>query len=727
MKNKLFKLFLGLLGSISIISVTGCDKSQRDIEAPNMGLHNCNVIFNDDTKTADIIESYSEEKIIEYPSYINGYKVTGFLSNRAAFPNGEKIYIPDSIEYLVDCQFDDIAVRSATFDCYNIYKGCYYLGSHTNPYLYLSRPTIITDEEIEIHPNTRIISNEFFMHLPNDIKISFPKNLFFINFAHSYSSPFITDISYFNDVTTINNCTYIGKEGNPYFVLYKAESGNTIEINPRTEIIFPYAFSESTFTQKSLIIPDSVTQICDYAFLNSNFDNIKLGKRVKTVGGYAFCGSNISTIVFNDDLISISPSAFSFCQNLKTLNLPKSLKFLGSEAFYDTNLESITLNENLIIADGLDSLPKTINTVDIDGDKYLPSYTNNRFCLFKVNPLASGKYVVNANTPCISSNAFIENENITSIDLNKVKILSMWSLNSLSIKDITIPESVRFLPSKMFEYCNFDNIWINSNTIFGLNIIVRSNIQNIVLGKHIRSFSFRNNYDLANYYGSLTLGENFSDYYSLINQSNFKEILVDPNNKFFTSVNGILYNKEKTILLKVPYYYEEETLFIPEGVVELGYLSIWCLYIKSIYIPSSLTTIYKIEEHNAYSIICQSLEGIYVDLYNSAFCDINGVLFTHNKKKLILYPINKQGAEYIVPRGTKEIPYQGINGTNLRIIHIPNTVSKIDNYGIIFVDDYDDKSLEFKIYCEAQSKPDGWSPEWHNYTYNETTIIWGQY
>ena len=68
---------------------------------------------------------------------------------------------------------------------------------------------------------------------------------------------------------------------------------------------------------------------------------------------------------------------------------------------------------------------------------------------------------------------------------------------------------------------------------------------------------------------SLTIPDSIDsiDEFALMDCENLKEILVDENNPYFSSENGILFSEEKTRLCKYPAGREEMEYTIPDGVV----------------------------------------------------------------------------------------------------------------------------------------------------------------
>ena len=84
---------------------------------------------------------------------------------------------------------------------------------------------------------------------------------------------------------------------------------------------------------------------------------------------------------------------------------------------------------------------------------------------------------------------------------------------------------------------------------------------------------------------------------------------------------------------------------IPEGVTKIEDLAFFnCQSLSSINIPKTVTDI----DPHAFNR-CYSLTGFDVDEDNSAYCDLDGVLFDKDVTILQLYPVAKPAEEYIIP------------------------------------------------------------------------------
>lgn len=140
--------------------------------------------------------------------------------------------------------------------------------------------------------------------------------------------------------------------------------------------------------------------------------------------------------------------------------------------------------------------------------------------------------------------------------------------------------------------------------------------------KYIGNCSFCGMYNVKEIYISKDVNE-ISDLVFLDCKS-LKTINVDKENKVYSSVNGILFDKSQTMLLTCP---EAK---------------------KNIEIPASVM---KIEDNFTYNYM---LETIKVSEDNKYFSSKNGVLYNKTGTRLIRCPIGKKG-EYSIDNNTKKI------------------------------------------------------------------------
>ena len=149
-----------------------------------------------------------------------------------------------------------------------------------------------------------------------------------------------------------------------------------------------------------------------------------------------------------------------------------------------------------------------------------------------------------------------------------------------------------------------------------------------------------------------------------------KEIEVDADNKYFSSEDGVLYNKEKTELICCPK--GKTSITIPYSVTKIGERAFeGCTGLTSITIPNSVTKI-------GYSAFkgCTGLKEIEVDADNKYYSSEDGVLYNKEKTELICCPKGK--TSITIPYSVTKIGERAFEGcTGLTSITIPNSVTKI--------------------------------------------------
>ena len=73
-----------------------------------------------------------------------------------------------------------------------------------------------------------------------------------------------------------------------------------------------------------------------------------------------------------------------------------------------------------------------------------------------------------------------------------------------------------------------------------------------------------------------------------------KEIKVAETNSYFTAVNGVLFSKEKDVLVAFPRQYAEKSYKVLDGVTTIGsYAFCYAFKLENISLPSTLTEIQR--------------------------------------------------------------------------------------------------------------------------------------
>ncbi len=101
---------------------------------------------------------------------------------------------------------------------------------------------------------------------------------------------------------------------------------------------------------KEIILPQSLTEIGEYAFNKTALASITLPQSIDKVGNGWFSGCKyLETVNFDGKIKEIGESAFSGCISLKNIEIPSSVVSIGNSAFYGcTSLKNIEIPSSVV-------------------------------------------------------------------------------------------------------------------------------------------------------------------------------------------------------------------------------------------------------------------------------------------------------------------------------------------------------------------------------------------
>lgn len=179
--------------------------------------------------------------------------------------------------------------------------------------------------------------------------------------------------------------------------------------------------------------------------------------------------------------------------------------------------------------------------------------------------------------------------------------------------------------------------------------------------------------------------------YSSSYTSSLQSITVDEDNPVFSSEDGVLFNKDKTEIIKYPHNKASEEYVIPSTVTTLGTMCFTSDKLQSVVIPHSVKEIgwevfwechaltkisipSSVESIGGNFISGSAVSEITVDSENTNFCAIDNVLFSADKTTLIAFPPKYEIEKYIIPDGTEVLSSSSFIGSGLKEVDIPESV-----------------------------------------------------
>ena len=432
---------------------------------------------------------------------------------------------------------------------------------------------------------------------------------------------------------------------------------------------------------KNSIIPSdgSVTSISERAFYNcTGLTSITIPDSVTSIGKYAFNGcTGLTSVTINGTVTKIDNHVFYYCRSLTTITIPESVTSIGDYAFYNcTGLTSIT------IPDSVTSIGKYAFSVCNGLTNISGSATNVCTVAKQANPSSFVVYITSGDS--IDEKAFYYDTGLTGVTIgNSITNIGNSAFSSCEkLSSITIGNGVTNIGEKAFYDCK------------GLiSITIPSGVTSIG-------------------------NDAFSGCSALAS------IVVSENNSAFSSDHGILYDKNKTQIIHVPYAIQG-AITVPDSVTSIGrsafygrtgFTSItipnsvtsigeeafsYCTRLTNIIIPNSVTSIGK----GAFQG-CSSLESITIPFvgkdkatgssYTSVFGYIFGYTTTTDSSTKVYNATMQYSSSYIstytyywyyIPSSLKNIvlgdtattiPYSAFqNCTNITSITLPDSVTSI--------------------------------------------------
>lgn len=328
--------------------------------------------------------------------------------------------------------------------------------------------------------------------------------------------------------------------------------------------ITKYIGTSSTIVIPNVINGYSVTSIADSAFRYSkNLTSIMIPDNVTTIGDYAFADcSSLSNITISEGVTDLRNYVFWNCSSLQSITIPKSVATMSIGVFKEC---------------------EKLENIDVDIDNQ--NYSSENGILFNKDKTTIIKYPEGK-----KDESYKISDSVTSVDTYAFS-------DCVNLVNITIPGSIATIGVSTFSSCaSLTNVEIlegveslESNAFYGCD-----QLANVEIPKSVTSI------------GSETF----------MYCKKLQNINVNEDNPKYSSESGVLFNKDKTALMKYPAGKQEERYVVPNTVISIGQDSFEYIDNLAIIMLDNVKSIdgLGIRDANSYFII-YGIEGSYVHTY----------------------------------------------------------------------------------------------------------------
>ena len=494
------------------------------------------------------------------PDEIDGKKVTKIGEN--AFRDRTEltsVTIPDGVTYIVDCAFfgctllETVTIPNSVTDiCWRAFYDCVSLKEVTIP----ASVTNIQDYAFGYYYD----SDSSETKKVDGFKINYVKN----TYGHYYA----TENGFTDEACLLTN-----------------------ELNDGTLEISKYAGNSATCVIPGEINGKKVTKIGDSAFMFcTSLTSVTIPDGVTSIDEAAFlCCTSLTSVTIPDSVTSIKSKAFFNCTSLKSVTIPASVTNIGDYAlgYYEIyNTDSCKWEQYKVDGFKINYVKNTY------GHMYaLKNGFTDEACLL-TNELDDGtleitKYAGNSATCVIPSE--IDGKKVTEIGDSAFK-------GCTELTSITIPDGVTGIGNKAFSDCtSLETVtipasvtYVRDSAFYGCTSLKSVTIPESVT--YIGGYAFAECYSLK--YADIPANVSGIGLSPFCNCRSLENINTDEANKWYTTVDGVLYDKDKTELINYPAGKKDSSYVIPEGIRTIREKAFYgCLNLCELTIPDSVTEI----------------------------------------------------------------------------------------------------------------------------------------
>ena len=446
-------------------------------------------------------------------------------------------------------------------------------------------------KEITIPDSVTEIGNDAFYRCTSLSKVDLPKKLATIEVGIFRDCTSLKEISIPDSVTSIGGSAFSGCQSLAEITIpdsvteigssafYRCTSLSKVDLPKKLTTIEEGTFSGCS-SLESIVIPDGVTAIGT----RSKYEN--------TYYSSSFSGcTSLKEIVIPDSVTAIGSSAFEGCTSLLKVKLSNNLTRIEERTFYDcTSLTEITIPDSVTEIGG-SAFSGCTSLAEIVIPDSVTSIGGSAFS----GCTSLAEIVIPDSVTSIGGFAFSGCTSLSKVDLPKnLTMIEGYTFSGCSsLESIVIPDGVTAIGTWNEHDISYGNTFSGCTSL--KEIIIPDSVIKIL----DRAFSNCTSLE------SITIGsgvESLGDEW-IASCRRLENITVSPENKTYSSVDGVLFNKDKSELSAYPIGNKRSSYTIPDGVEKIGKKAFYgCRYIESLTIPVSVAEIEASALGNCYDI-----------------------------------------------------------------------------------------------------------------------------
>lgn len=382
-------------------------------------------------------------------------------------------------------------------------------------------------------------------------------------------------------------------------------------------VLLQYPIGKETAAYRA---PAGTAKIGEYAFYYAEaLENVILPDSVTEIGESAFSECrNLTSIDFGNGLETIGYDAFWHCQ-LGEVNLPAAMEKLANAFEETTGVQAYNVAEG---CERFFSQNGVLFENGEAGDVILRYYPDGR---------QDEQYTVPENVSVIGEFAFGDCWSLSEITLPETLAkIQFGAFTCCGVTQIVIPDSVTELAACAFQCCD--------------------QLQSVDLGSGVTHLEWNTFYSCEKLEEILIPAQVTEiDDGTFESCTSLRKITVSQDNGWFSSADGVLYDKDRTTLLAYPGGKTDEAFTISKDVTAIAY--------------GALSD-------------CRYLRELIVEEGNQVFYTDSGVLFEKGTGGDVLHTFlaTKEEAQYRVP--------EGVTGIALNAFARNQTIMSVDTNGV---------------------------------------------